>query len=375
MNNNQSPLSPDLQDWIKVLGGILAVIAGLFGVVQLVTQQPGVALLIAVIGALLLSAYFIKQRHIIETAIAWLAAIVIGLAIYVLVPRAGTVTGIVFDASDNPLLNELVILKQENGEERRARTDTNGRYEFKDVPVGHFDISVGDIRNGGEIKSLLSPRLDIDLHLIAPVASLQLTDTPSPTFTNTPEPTETHTPQPEDTPTPQPTITVTLSPPPCPLLEIYPQASSCEAFFVFSNEGGTLEDDFLSTGSCVHSGSFGLGLSYSNSGPANSGWGVQWLDGPDGHLDASGYSHLRFWVKGESGNETFQVGIKDTSGNEIKIESRILTVTSTRWTQVSVDFSAYADENSLSSLENVNFGFNETHGSGSICIDDLEFIP
>ena len=144
---------------------------------------------------------------------------------------------------------------------------------------------------------------------------------------------------------------------------------------MFKNEGGMLDSSFETSESCVHSGVYGLQLAYSNSGPANAGWGVQWVGSPDSHFDASEYSIFRFWVRGASGGETFQIGIKDTSGREEKIESSLLTVVGEQWTPISVELSEFEDDISLDSIENVNLGFNESHGSGTICVDDIEFAP
>ena len=99
------------------------------------------------------------------------------------------------------------------------------------------------------------------------------------------------------------------------------------------------------------------------------GWGgfICFLDG----LDASKYEFLSFKVKGEKGGERFEIGIKDTSGVEKKIQIENYAKLTTEWQKVSIPLSEFKDVN-LSSLENINFAANETHGKGTVYIDDIE---
>ena len=188
-----------------------------------------------------------------------------------------------------------------------------------------------------------------------------------PTLTSSTTPTATNPP----TSIPSPTLTYTPLPPP--LMEIFPQVDSGEKF-VYINNGGLLTDNFISKQNCVHSGSYGLQLSYDMKGAGNGGWGVQWINTPAKHFDISGYSTLSFWVKGASGDETFQIGIKDTRGNEPKIESVTLFLVTSDWSQVAIPLTMFKGIVSTS-IENMNFGFNKNHATGSICIDDISLIP
>lgn len=195
---------------------------------------------------------------------------------------------------------------------------------------------------------------------------------PPPEPTTTPQPTST----PDSTLTPQPTSipspSLTNTPLPPPLVEIFPQVDGGEKF-VFINNGGSLSDKFVPTQSCLHSGSYGLQLMYNMKGTGNGGWGVQWSNSPAKHFNASSFSAFTFWVKG-TGGETFQIGVKDTSGNEVKVESDTLLIVSSDWLQVILPLSNLKGVNTTS-IENVNFGFNKNHGTGSICIDDISFTP
>ena len=104
------------------------------------------------------------------------------------------------------------------------------------------------------------------------------------------------------------------------------------------------------------------------------GWGVQWESSIEKRYDASEFSSLSFWVKGRSGNETFQIGIKDTHGEEYKIETSELTIISTDWVKITIQFEDVTKID-FASLANINFGFNASHGEGTIFIDDISFEP
>jgi len=178
---------------------------------------------------------------------------------------------------------------------------------------------------------------------------------------------------PTETPTPAPTSTPTVTPTPVPpLVEIVPQVGGGEAF-VFKNKGGELDDRYVESEECRHSGTFGLRLTYAMTTSLGSEMCIRDSNAPEGYFDASGFSDLVFWVKGTSGGETFQIGLKDTSGREAKVESESLVIASpSDWRPVRVPLGEFRDVN-VASVENVNLGFNRNHGSGTICIDDIVF--
>lgn len=109
---------------------------------------------------------------------------------------------------------------------------------------------------------------------------------------------------------------------------------------------------------------------------ANAAWGVQWKD-TLGHFDASKFTSFTFVVKGELGGETFLIGMKDIAGSPVTLESKnYVTVSSTKWETVTIPFGKFIYQGrsvSPKALENVSFSFDERHGSGSICIDDIAF--
>lgn len=109
------------------------------------------------------------------------------------------------------------------------------------------------------------------------------------------------------------------------------------------------------------------------SGVQNGGWGVAWDSSEVGSFDASGFARLSLSVKGAAGGETFELGLKDTADVEEKVPSQeVEDVSTDRWSELSVPLEEFGAVD-LSSLENLSFGFNQAHGSGEICIDEIAF--
>ncbi len=185
-------------------------------------------------------------------------------------------------------------------------------------------------------------------------------------------PTQTPTPAPTATPTLGPTSTPTITPTPVPpAIEIFPQSEQGQAWHW--NNDGQFIPRYVENEACRHSGPYGLQVTYAMSGDENGGWGVHWTNAPTGSFNASAFSTFTFWVKGTSGGELFQIGLKDTGGREVKIESEDLVIVSAaEWRQVQAELSDFTDVNTAS-VENVNLGFNSDHGSGTICLDDFAF--
>ncbi len=223
------------------------------------------------------------------------------------------------------------------------------------IPIAVWVALIGVA--GVAVTAIANSQVIIEWLKRTPVVAVAPTETPAP-------PTLTYT----STPTSTPTSTKTPLPPP--LAEIFPQAGDGETF-VFVNPPGLLTDRFVQN--CVHSGPYGLRLNYEFSGVGNGGWGVSWENAPTSHFDASVFTALVFWVKGASGNEIFQVGLKDTSEKEVKVEAKPLVVNISDWTQITISMSKFKGVKT-DLVRNVNFGFNLSHGSGSICIDDIAFV-
>lgn len=203
MSTDNTPGTPSR---LAVIGGIIGILAGVFGIVQIVTKQPLIALIVAILGAVVASIYFIRKGYVIETIVAWLTAIVFGLVVYQLMPRAGIVEGTI-SAYETPVNNEQVILIDAVGVEHKTKTDKDGHYQLKDVPEGEFTVRTRENTSGGEISKLVW-RITLNLSVTIP------TTTPTPLLPPSTEiPATTHTP----TSTPTPFHTPTLIPtPPCP---------------------------------------------------------------------------------------------------------------------------------------------------------------
>jgi hypothetical protein len=138
--------------------------------------------------------------------------------------------------------------------------------------------------------------------------------------------------------------------------------------------GAVLSNKFLTTPDCIHSGLYGLQLTYTMNRSGTAGWGVQWVNAPAGYFDALGFSALTFWVRGSSGSETFQVGLKDTGGNEVKLESDHVLGVSSDWKPATIPLSAFKGVDPAH-IEDISFDFTRVDGTGSLCIDDISFIP
>ena len=248
----------------------------------------------------------------------------------------------------------------------------------------HFEWTATDGSFSDPTKASViytAPNSSVEVVVTVNVTSGKLTVTKSVKFTvvtPTPEPTETpppatSTPEPTFTPISSATQIPTNTPPLPPLIETFPQVDGGEEF-IYTSHGGLISNEFVPNKNCVHSGFSGVRLTYDMKGEGFGGWGLIWNNASATHFDASGFTTFTFWVKGTSGGETFQLGLRDTSEKEVKVESKSLVLVTTDWLMVTVPLSKFNGVN-ISSIRNVNFGFPKNHGSGSICIDDIAFAP
>lgn len=180
---------------------------------------------------------------------------------------------------------------------------------------------------------------------------------------------------------PPPAITPTIilsptasSPTTCELADIFPQTWDCEAHSTFRDRGGKI-DDIVFDSEHIRTGNYSLKLQYSNTKElAFSGWYADWSNSPQGYFNASSYSKLTFWLMGESGGETLQIGLRDTQENEEKVRP-LVTVCANEWEQVVVPLSSFQDNVDLSHVKRIVFAFTRNDGSGTIFIDDIAFVP
>lgn len=160
-----------------------------------------------------------------------------------------------------------------------------------------------------------------------------------------------------------------------PLYAVFPQARGSEGrMFRYENAGGMVNAQFPDDPGCHRPDRpAGLRLRWRMSGQQSGGWGVAWDGSNAGHLAGSRFSRVTLAVKGATGGETFEVGLKDTADNEDKVLSEEVEKVSTdEWRELAVPLERFEDVD-LSSLENLSLGFSQRHGSGSLCIDEIVF--
>ena len=193
-------------------------------------------------------------------------------------------------------------------------------------------------------------------------------------------PTSTSTPIPTATVTFTPTNTATPLPSACSngfFACVFPQGSDGK-IFLYNSDPKTINLVADETASeCGYTSELGVKLTYGvMQKGVNGAWGVQWKD-TTGYLDASEYVNISFAVRGMTGNETFLIGLKDIPGKPVTLESKnYVEVSSSKWNVVVIPFSKFIYQGASvnpQALENMSFSFDERHGSGIICIDDIAF--
>lgn len=203
----------------------------------------------------------------------------------------------------------------------------------------------------------------------------------------TPTPTTPSPPTPTATSEPPPLPSATATPPNiAPLVEIFPQAMDGEVRrYIDSDDSlGSISTEYTEDEDCRNSGPYGLRITFDFRNGGYGGWLVHWESSPNRRFDASQFAEITFFVKGTA-PQSFQVGIKDISETEVKVEAGPLVVLSqSQFRQVVIPLSKFVTvdpqgdpENTpnvdIANVRNVNFGFNQSHGSGEICIDDIAF--
>ncbi len=143
--------------------------------------------------------------------------------------------------------------------------------------------------------------------------------------------------------------------------------------FDFTGEGGQL--DARLTPECAFWGDYGLSMTYDMPQNGFGGWGVQWLFTDAGSYDASAQSFITFWMRADSDTDA-QLGIKDFTGFEEKVNlSDWIQLEADNWSFFRVPLSRFANAGiDLAHLENISFGFNQDHGRGAVCVDNISFL-
>jgi hypothetical protein len=77
--------------------------------------------------------------------------------------------------------------------------------------------------------------------------------------------------------------------------------------------------------------------------PGFGAWWVQWGNSPEQAFDASGFTHLTFWVRGARDGETFEIGLRDAvNQQEVKLRSDNVGVVEPTWTRMVVPLRMFA---------------------------------
>ncbi|HOW28518.1 MAG TPA: carbohydrate binding domain-containing protein [Elusimicrobiota bacterium] len=135
--------------------------------------------------------------------------------------------------------------------------------------------------------------------------------------------------------------------------------------FAFKDEKGSLLN--ANSGYSDDVNGHHLGVKYEIVAGGWGGWGV-----PLKGMNVSQYRYLSFSLKGNKGGENFEVGLRDTAGQEKKFPVAKFADVSSQWQQILIPLSDFAGLN-LSSLDNINFGFTGDKGFGMVYIDNLSF--
>lgn len=90
-----------------------------------------------------------------------------------------------------------------------------------------------------------------------------------------------------------------------------------------------------------------------------------------GGRSVSEFQYLVFMVKGAAGGEGFEIGIKDTSYNEVKLDIKKYIRITNAWQIVIIPLSDFEGINTAS-MDNMSFSFTR-QGQGTIYIDNIGF--
>jgi len=190
----------------------------------------------------------------------------------------------------------------------------------------------------------------------------------------TPEDVETEPVAEEATVTEEATATeeaiATATPVPLPLVEVFPQVGLGKDFD-YINSPATFSAE-ITNGNCVHSGVYGLKMTYAIKNSGSAGWGVLWVDTPDNSIDFLGHDELVFWVKGGAGSERFKVTMSDSLQQTKGLDSSSLLVLSRDWQEVRVPLENFGSVN-LGLLTSLTFDVSIKNTGGQLCIDDISF--
>lgn len=135
--------------------------------------------------------------------------------------------------------------------------------------------------------------------------------------------------------------------------------------FQYKDEKGSSLESAISDGGAERSNVLELNYTVATGGWA--GWGI-----PLNGLDVSSAKYVSFFVKGEKGGESFELGIKDKNGAEKKILSNSYLDVTNKWQNVKIPLTSFYGV-SLAKLESIYFNFTNLQPAGKIYIDNIGF--
>ncbi|MBI1877222.1 MAG: carboxypeptidase regulatory-like domain-containing protein [Chloroflexi bacterium] len=183
MGTNPGNQRDQLVEKIKAIGAILGVPLALFAIVSNIVTQPIIALVVALVTLITLSVWAVYTHRIGITGviIAWLTLFVIALAAFVIWPKTMTVEGVILDSTGNPVSNEQVVLFDYSGRRYETTTNSEGSYQFKDVPTGEYRVQVRDTKVAGQTTGILVrvEKQNITVPIRTPTPDLSSLPTPT----------------------------------------------------------------------------------------------------------------------------------------------------------------------------------------------------
>jgi hypothetical protein len=184
MSTDPGNRQSSLIDIFKAVGAIVALPLALFALANSIVAQPVIALVVALITAILASAWVVWSdwTGIMEVIVAWLALLVVVLAGFVVWPSTMTVEGTILDTAGDPVSREKVVLIDVYGVSRETRTDAEGNYQFKRVPSGRYTVRAKGSEVGGA-GGILVRVMRTDLRVSQPTPTLEPTEEPTPIST------------------------------------------------------------------------------------------------------------------------------------------------------------------------------------------------
>jgi hypothetical protein len=163
------------------------------------------------------------------------------------------------------------------------------------------------------------------------------------------------------------------------LVEIFPPIGDGGYFWSFKPEGTNSDFVFFTSRACAHSGDVGLEANYHITHPAFASWGLEWDTSFLGYLDASQFTKLVLWVKGQTGGEKYLIVIlkdktmsEDEDGQELKLDRLFGNhIKPEIWTKVEIPLSEFTQVQLAQLTQLQILTIFEENGSGGVCIDDI----